>query len=558
VAGENAILARLFFCSYPTTEMRPKSAWLPTLFFGIIAANIVSLSLMEFFEAATWLLSIVYPAVFAIAVWQFRSAGVPFPMLSRRTHGYVAAVVAVLALPRIAYFLEPVLGYSTDAACWDDWWLVQEFSSIIYSPHFPPESTLAHGFYFSFYFAPWILGAALFQLLHLGTVKQAIFLTGLIYNFAFVYAAVYAAKLAFPQEPRRSKLLLGVVLLYGGFDIFFGLFKLLHGAALGDLHAEWWAYFLGFKVQYASTMTLMLWVPHHLAGALATLLGYHCLKESPSWRGTVVAGICFGFAGFSSVFATLGAIPVIGYLFLRNRVPLKWGVLAGVLAILLGLPIFWMYLGRKSEGFILFGALTGGWESHKVLAFGGFLLVVIAEFFPLLLASVLALRERTFDRGLFLVVLGFLLSNYFVAFAGFNNFAMRGAIVPAFALYYLAIPGLERILDWKQRKASWLRYCLLAFFLGGLWEYVDFTAFAMQSTGKVSKLREEILVSNLTHGQPPSAELLAKANRTQYGWYALENRKSVDKPGLNPGDIELLNRDNQYRLTFKRLFGTAK
>ena len=540
-------------------EMRPKTAWLPTLFFGILAANIVSLSLMEFFEGATWLLSVVFPVVFAIAVWQFRFAGVPFPDLSCRTHGYVAAIVAALAFPRIAYFLEPLLGYSTDAACWDDWWHIQEFSSIIYSPHFPPESTLQHGSYFSFYFAPWMLGASLFQLLHLGTVKQAIFLTGLIYNFAFVYAAVYAAKLAFPQEPRRSKILLGTILLYGGFDVFYGVFKLLQGAAVGALHAETWAYFVGFKVEYASTITLFLWVPHHLVAALAVLLGYYCLKACPSWRGAIAAGVCFGFAGFSSVFATIGAIPIVGYLVLRNRVSLKYAAAAGLLSFLLGLPIFWMYLGRNSEGFILFGALAKGWESHKVLAFGGFLLLLVAEFFPLLLASVLSLRDRAFDRGLFLVVLAFLLSNYFLAFAGANNFAMRGAIVPAFALYYLAVPGLQRILDWRQTKAlSWLRYGLIVFFLGGLWEYVNFTAFAMQSTGKVSKLREETLTSNLAHGQPPSAELMAKADRTQYGWYALENRKSVDKPALNPGDVELINRDNQYRITFKRLLEIVK
>lgn len=538
------------------TETHPKSAWLPTIFFGVVAANIISLSLMEFFECATWLLSIVFPAVFAVAVWQFRAAGVPFPTLSRRTHGCVAAVVAALAFPRLAYLLEPLLGYSADAACWDDWWHIQEFASIIYSPHFPPESTQMHGMYFSFYFAPWMLGAALFQLLHLATVKQAIFLAGLLYNFAFVYAAVYAARIAFPEQPRRSRLFLGVLLLYGGFDVVFGVFKAWHGLTIGNLHAEWWATMFGFKLQYASTITLMLWVPHHLVAALAVLLGYYCLKTLPSWRGAVVAGICFGFAGFSSVFAVIGAIPIVGYLILRNRVSWKWSALAAALSLLIGLPVFWMYLGRKSEGFIFFGELAPYWEAHKLKAFGIFLLIIGAEFFPVLLGSMLSLRDRKFDRGLFLICVGYLFSNFFLAFAGANNFAMRGSIVPAFALYYLAIPGLERVLDWKQPKTlCWVRYALVIFFLGGLWEYVDFTGFAMQSTGQVNKLREETLASNVIHGQPPSAALLARAERTEYGWYALENRKSVDKSRLNPGDIEMINRDNQYRVTFRRLFG---
>lgn len=539
--------------------MHPKSAWLPTLFFGVVAANTVSLSVLEFFEADTRLLSVVFPVVFAIAVWQFRVAGVSFPPLSRRTHGWVAVLAVVLSLPRLAYLLEPWLGYSVDAACWDDWWHVQEFAAIIYSPHFPPQSTFQHGSYFSFYFAPWMLGSALFQLLHLATIKQAVYLTSLLYNFAFGYAMVYASKLAFPQEPRRSRLFLGVLLLYGGFDIASGIFKVLRGNALGNLSAEWWAEALGFRVQYSSPISLVLWVPHHLVGALAVLFGYYCLKTLPAWRGAVAAGICFGFAGFSSVFATIGAIPVIAYLILRNKVPWKWVAVAGGGSLLLALPVLWMYLGRNREGFILFGALHEFWQPHKLVAFGAFLLIIGAEFFPVLLGAALSFRCRTFDRGLFLIGTSYLLSTFFIAFAGVNNFAMRGSIVPAFALSYLAIPGLERILDWKPKKMiGWVRYALVIFFLGGLWEYMDFSVVAMRSTWQTSKLREATLASNRLHGQPPSEELLAAADRTEFGWYALENMKPADKPKLHWGDIETINQDNRYRITFRRLFGLSK
>src|SRR4051794_12616266 len=110
-----------------------KAAWLPTLFFAIIAANIVSLSVMEFLELPTGYLGGVFTFFFFTATWQFRSAGVVFPTLSRRTHILIAFIVVILTIPRLAYAAELFLGYAVDAACADDWGHIQEFASITYS-----------------------------------------------------------------------------------------------------------------------------------------------------------------------------------------------------------------------------------------------------------------------------------------------------------------------------------------------------------------------------------------------------------------------------------------
>lgn len=529
-----------------------KSAWLPTLFFAIIAANIASLSVMEFFELPTRYLSGVFALFFLAASWQFRSAGVPFPTFSRRVHVLVAGIAFILTIPRLAYATELLFGYAVDAACTDDWAHIQEFTSIIYSSHFPPQSSYLHEQYLSFYFAPWILGATLFQVLPLATLRQAFLLTDIFYNIGFIYAAVYACKIAFPEQPRSRRLFFGAIMLYGGFDIFYGVYRLAHHG-FKELHAAWWPEFFGFHVQYSSTLNLILWVPHHLVGAVSMLFGYYCLKTSPSIKGAMCAGICFAFAGFSSVFATIGALPIIGYLVWRERVSIKWQAVAGGAAVLLGLPVIWMYLGRTGSGFVMFGALSDAWKAHKLLGAAAFLCILALQFLPLLIAVYVTRRDRTFDGWLFAIAICYLVSNYVLAFSGANNFAMRGAIVPIFALYYLAVPGLEKLAFGNGRRSvNVLRYFLLAYMLGGLWEYGNFIGHAFLSERKHDHLREEILASNRKHSQSPDPDLVAAAEQIEYGWHSLENMKSIDKTGVI--EEELINKDNRFRLTFRRLF----
>jgi hypothetical protein len=524
----------------------------PLLLFSVLFANIATASVMSFFGLAVARMAVVYVLALTMGGVLFRRANIPLPVLSRRELLLVVGVGLALALPRITYLVEPALGHVVPAANFDDYWHIQELSSLAYSERFPPRSSFDHDFFLGFYYAPWMLMAAIFKAGGAQTLRQAFFLGTTFYQLSFVYVVLCAGRVLF-TERRQRLAFVATVLAYGGFDFIYAFATMLRGLlASGQIymgHAEWWAVGFGYHLQYSNFATLSLWVPHHLVAAVAIVIGLYCVHQRRTLAGAAIFGAALASAVFSSVFVILGALPVLAVLSVRLRLALKLLAQAAIVATLLSLPLVWMYLAHDREGFRFLAADNEFLRNNLAIGFLVFLLVVCLEFLPIICASWLAWRKGRFDLVLAMPAAGFILSTFAVDSWGLNNYAMRGSIVPIFVMLYLAAPGFGPLFE---RGRVPLKLLVLPFFLGAVWEYGRFTASAMRATSHDVRFGSELLAANLRHGEAVGAQLVQMAESNENGWYLIENFKSTPKLPLLREDRELMLANDEMRIRFGR------
>jgi hypothetical protein len=520
----------------------------PLLIAAVLAANIVSMAVMNFFEIQSHRVTVIYVGAMVLAVLLALRTGIRFPALARDEHLFAFCVGLVLFLPRVPYLIEGMLGYSVNAVCFDDALHLQKMVSIVHTSHFPPTSTFDDTRYMSYYYAPWMLGGALYWSGLPETVKQSFGLTILVYNIGIVYAAVYASRVLFADLTSRRVFLM-ILLLYGGFDFLYWVSSL----RAAPTHSEWWAQEFGFLLQYSNFTTLTLWTPHHLTAAVAILYGMYVLSSSRNLAGQILAGLLFATAVFSSVFVVLGATPIVAWFFIRSGL-LKTIPVVSVTFAIISLPLWWIFLGKTdATGFVAFGALSEYWLQHKRAAFVVFLIVIALELLPLIAASFLSVRISRASPWLFSLSVLFILSTFFVSFSGLNNFAMRGSVIPILTLSFLAVPSVVAWRDQWHRKLLWIP--LAAYALGGILEY---TSFWRGSVNSVSASQNAFHIAALNFNRGTSAisgaDIAAKADPRSMDWYLLE-RKVPPKPDVQAFDIEATNTDNPYRVTVARLRG---
>lgn len=519
----------------------------PILLGSILGANIVTMSLMNFLELQTAsLLSIYLAAIIATACLLLMS-GLKFPDIYPLEHGLCLLFATLFFLPRATYLMEGALGYAINPDH-DDWGHIQYMASIIDSPTFPPRSTYDDSKFLSYYYAPWMLGAALRQTGMFSTVKQVLALTDWTYATFASYFVVYASKILF-KERNLQKTFLTLCVFYGGFDFIYWLF----GMEFNLAHAEWWAGDFGIDVEYSNFFTLLLWVPQHVLAAMAVLFGLYVLSRTDRSAARVCAGMLLASAAFSSPFVVFGALPLSLVLLLSNKRLLRSVLIVLSVFVILALPLFWIFLGRDSTGFKLglewFGELGPFFQQHKRAGFIVFILVTLLELWPLFWASRLAVAERLSARWLVLASSVYLLSIFFIHFFG-NNYCMRGAIIPIFTLTYVATPGFYRFIQAPHRR--WYQAALIPYFLGGLYEYASFSASSIDAIrNSNTKFNAEALVSNSGHEAFVDGTLLQESKQDEWGWYVLEKRRAVPKSPITILDAATLHGDNPYRLTFR-------
>lgn len=546
---------------------------IPLAFGSIIGASILTMSLGNFFELPTGVLSCVFLGTCILCGGLYVASNVRFPTLSREEHLACLAFGVILFLPRLPYLGESPLGYAVNVVCGDDLWHIQETASLAYSARFPPISTFDSGKYLSTYYAPWIAGAAMSWAGLLATVKQAVAVNFFLCQMFLAYATFYASRILF-EDPESRKTFILLLVLYGGFD--FAYWAL--GMNWTPTHAEWWARDLGFNLQFSSFFTLALWVPHHVMSALAILYASYLLHRSSRWPTQILGALALLFAIFSSVFVAIGALPLLCWLHLRRRhlrsLPLTLLVF-GVLSV----PLWWIYLGKGEIGFELFGEFYGDleayWRAHERAAFMVFFLILCLELLPLISAAGSAVRITGLPtspdsrhwvescdvrelpslldrRGIFVVSTLYLLSTYFVAFSGSNNYAMRGAVVPIWALTYLATPTVR---TWST-KAFRLSFCALAvvYLSGGLLEYTSFSLRSIDAFRNSDvPFNAAVLAYNEGTHTEITAPLIRGIEQDPFNWYLLEKLRPAPKQNLLSPDKELINTDNSYRITLSKL-----
>lgn len=520
---------------------------MPTVLGTMLGANILTMSIMNFFEYSTRLIPVVYFSSLLVMIFLMGKCRLQYPTLTKREHQFCLSLALILFLPRVPYFFESALGYALYPVG-DDYFHIPDLASLIHSNQFPPRSTYDSTEYLGYYYAAWIPGAALYHTGLLTTVKQALALLKLVYALLIVYFPVYASKVLFTD--RRWQITFVILCcLYGGFDFLYWLSSL----KFVPVHSEWWAADFGFSLQFSNFITLSLWTPQHFLAGLAVLFGLYVVHTSDRMLAHALSGLFFLSGFFSSPYTVLGATPlVIWYLFSFGK--LRTLLAAAPVFIVVSLPLWWVLIGIEKLEFQWFGALGDEWQNSKRAAFLVFLLIILLELWPLILAAgYFVIRTRRL-ASLCALSMAYLLSTFFIYYHA--NYSMRGAIVPIFTLTYLATPILYAVYQEKPRR--WLRVVAILYLLGGVLEYTSFTRSAVLGFRESrTAFNERALQSNQGSQKWVSMELTREASQDETRWHLLEKLKPVRKSPLTDDEAHLMHPDNRYRLTFSKLFGTA-
>lgn len=428
----------------------------------LFTANIVTMLAMNTLVLRSKWFALVYAMALMLAMVLVRAARLPAGgeselALSRTDKRilWIGGLVLFLAyaLPRAGYLAECGLGYVVDPVCWDDRWHFLELNSLVNSPRYPAISAIDPRKYLSFYYAPWMLVVFIHQLVPFGwmTIKAAYFVGYSIY-IALTLGLVFYAIARLAASRRRFWFLLYTIVLYAGAE------SVLAVIDPAD-HHEWWMRQYGLNIQLSSFSTLALWVVHHLSAGLALLVAYFIYRRPGLRRSCslVLQALLLAYAFYSSVFVFIGAVPFMAFLGIRDLASRRFGLcLVEGLSGLFVLPILWLYLG-KEPGFILLENLpylaagplnTGSLMLNLLVCFAIFLAAMGLE----LMLQVVLLAQREYRCGLsrpLRVALGlsvaYLLSLFFVSYAGSNNWAMRGAVVPVWVIGYCVSVSADRI-----------------------------------------------------------------------------------------------------------------
>lgn len=515
----------------------------PTLFGSVLGANILTMSIMNFFEAPTRYIPLVYLATVALMVLLIlRCKFEPLPALSRREHLFCIAFALILCLPRVPYLLEGAVGYAL-TPFGDDDYHIPDLASIIHTDIFPPRALYDSDQYLGYYYAAWIPGAAIYHAGLASTVKGALVLLRLMYSFFLVYFPVYAAQILFTERKHRI-VFLALVFLYGGFDFLYWLFSL----QFVPVHAEWWANDFGLRLQFSNFFTLVLWTPQHLLAGLAVLFGLYVLAKSDNIAADALAGLCFLSAVFSSPYAVLGTIPLAVWFFLRLG---KWRSvpIAALVFAIVSLPLWWILIGETDIEFKFLGSLQDMWSGRARAGFVVFLLVISLELGILIAAAAYFVRSQRQMLWPFILSVGYLLSTFFIWYH--ENYSMRGAIVPILTLTYLATPVIAALAS--SLTQLWWRTAAATYLLGGILEYSSFTHTAVLAFhDSDTPFHAAALRSNIDSNKMVSTELNADAARYSQGWHVLEKNRPVRKDPITTSEARLMHPDNLYRITLAK------
>lgn len=430
------------------------------LLLAIHLANIISLMGMNTLTLPGKLLPFVYAAALAaswgmvgkLSLGPARPTDLGLSGWDRRIIDVgFAVIVGGIALSRAGYFAEAWLGQVIEPVCWDDWFHLQDISSVANTERFPPTSAMRPDRFLSIYYAPWMFVAFLYKAVPLGlnTLKISLAVGIGLHVLLSSYAAVYLSR---QLSRRRTQFLLlcYFFLAYAGFESIFMFTQ--PGAQL-----EWWTRWYGVDVHLPSWPQQLLWVMHHLSATVSAVLAawvfsapHRDAHAQTSWRHAVVPGLLLVHALFSSAFVAIGAIP-LGLVFVLKRLRARWRELCvvGGVATAGALSTLWIYLGKDTK-FVYgkhikdlavhqFGVQDPTWDI--ILSLGRFVgleaLDLIGYLILLLLGAKAWMRDKT-DRIWVLLAAGFLITIFFVSFSGIDNLAARGVMIPLIGLTWVA------------------------------------------------------------------------------------------------------------------------
>ncbi len=455
-----AVFTADFLTMFLMNVARLDTDWLPYLFFGLFGAAAFAI-----FRAQR--IPSIHPAYLSITH-------------QRRLTLMVLLVVFLLAAARLPYLLEGRLHHLVGPVVYDDTWHFQEINSLVHSVRYPAQCSLVPNRYFSLYYAPWMMIAALYLAipLHGFTMKAAFAIGCAIYQFLLCMTLLYVG---ISRSRSRKQLYWAIYLIacWAGTESFFSAMYYVRRNLV-------WLRASETPIHLPPLLTGILWAPHHAATAVALILCWHMWDRAQEkhWSLVLQCSVLLAFAFYGSVFVFLGALAFAAYYVLRTA-RANYKAILGVtcLAAALIWPLLWIYLGKSQDVRFVFPFIKGIDELFPYLtsaqftllhpgivsffemfhgiaaAFVVFLVFIFLNFLLHAIALIFQGKNLSLDTiALASIAIGFIVSTYFVGFPEGDNYASRGYLVPILVLGWVCAQILPEI-----RPRPWI---VLGLFLG--------------------------------------------------------------------------------------------
>ena len=523
-----------FLCMLGMNTLRLPSRALPWVFVGILAAAVYCVY-------RSGCLSSRPPELFS-AVGNFRLVIL------------LLLLTLIYSCVRMRYALEMPLHQLANLS-FDDKWHVQEINSLANSPRYPAQSSFHPDMYFSQYYAPWMLAAAIYRALPVPgfTIKAALFLCSAIYLFLIPLALADVA-LRLARTRNHFYWAFYWIVCWSGLS---GLFSLVHPFQQN----QWWMRSFGFELQFSTFSDLSIYVLHHLSAATALILSWYLWRSAPLAGNAFTVFACSllaAFAFYSSGFVCLGAFPIALVLLFRSRgLRAHLAMASCSLSAALIAPLAWLYM-RKPGGapwilmphprwihvpqWVHLG--VAGIHLRNSIAFVVFfaLLILSFPFVPWALSTVSRAVQKPSgtEKALVVTASAFLISTYFIGFPLGNNYAMRGAIIPIIVLAWICSKFLPPI--------RWSTIAGLLLVVGAFGSIQDIALSYSRALPRFQSLNtDEVLRLNRdrSYGTVKRSELSPMLRQDAEALYHLEKVPSeVISPGA-PKDDDSQARDKQ-------------
>jgi hypothetical protein len=406
---------------------------------AVLLSNLASLVVLNALELRPFHLLLVYPTALCLFGWLLHRARVRRARIniSRWMIAYALAFAAFLTVPRLPYLLEWVPGNVVLAQA-DDYGRLAELISMTLSDRYPLPHFANQHYLLSHYYTPFYPIALLKTLIPVLTLKDSIVIGNALYHFLLVLSLLELSSRLFSS--RRSFILFFFLCtLFGGFD------WLLYPRLLFT-HAERWpqALFPALR-EISSYFTGLFWVVHHFTAFYSVVLAFlfvRCLWYRGRAAKPLLLGLLLINAFYSSVFALLPAF-LIGFPELWWLLKRTWKTRVLPLLILVFCGPLFLYTHRVQTGTLSITPPVVRFSGQPLLdgpaTFAAYLVLVSVidlAGIPLLLLALFRRFNRK-ERRYFAASLLFLVSTYFIASIGWNNYCMRGMLLPSLVFYYL-------------------------------------------------------------------------------------------------------------------------
>ena len=469
---------------FPFCEVLP--AYAARIGCAVFTADFLTMLLMNVARLDTHWLPYLFFLLFAASAWAiFRARWIPSihpaylsPAQHRRLSLLVLFVVFLLAVARLPYLLEGHLHHLVGAVVYDDTWHFQEINSLVHSARYPAQCSLVPNRYFSLYYAPWMMIAAIYLAipLHGFTIKAAFAIGCAIYQFLLCMTLLYVG---ISRGRSRQHLDWAIYLIAGwaGTESLFSLMYFLRRNLV-------WLRASETPIHLPPLLTGILWAPHHAATAVALILCWHIWDRAleKHWQLVLQCSILLAFAFYGSVFVFLGAFPFAAYYALRTaRANYKAVLGVASLAAALIWPLLWIYLGKTHDVRFLFpfikridelfpylaspefislhpGFVSAVENFHGIAAaFFVFLVLMFLNFLLHAIALIFHGKNLSPDNIAFAsIAIAFIVSTFFIGFPEGDNYASRGYLIPVIVLGWICAQILPNI-----RPRPWIVLGLL-------------------------------------------------------------------------------------------------